>query len=132
MFDTATAIKKEKEWPALHEREFLWIKYVENEVKKVSDWLHLDLSTEDCAHVLYDVVKQYCNYTCSIQYEDPDDTPDSVKEDNKREWNGQTAEELQRLMKMLADERGWAKEIEFVAKRIIAKLKVMQLIKASI
>jgi hypothetical protein len=100
-----------------------WVKCLDDSLKKVADWLQLGMTSKECANILTTAIE----YTQGVPHEGD---PDNQSYEKPVKWNGQFLGELERVMtKFLNDEDGWAKDIEFVTKRIVAKLKIMDLIK---
>ena len=100
-----------------------WVKSLDDSLKKVADWLQLGMTSKECANMLTTAIE----YTQGVPHEGD---PDNQSYEKPVKWNGQFLGELERVMtKFLNDEDGWAKDIEFVTKRIVAKLKIMDLIK---
>lgn len=100
-----------------------WVKSLDDSLKKVADWLQLGMTSKECANMLTTAIE----YTQGVPHEVD---PDNQSYEKPVKWNGQFLGELERVMtKFLNDEDGWAKDIEFVTKRIVAKLKIMDLIK---
>jgi hypothetical protein len=104
------------------DNEYYWANYVDNNLlEKISEWLNLSKPL-DAARILFDAAEQ-----CSrLGHE----YSEEFISENTPTWNGRIAEELQRIVKKFLNlEEGWAKEIEFVSRRIVAKLRIMDMIK---
>jgi hypothetical protein len=103
-----------------------WLKYFEGPSNEVSDWLQVNMSPEECIMFLYKSI-------AGGLYEQPEGEEESEKFKDHPPWNGQIVDELQRLtVKFLNDEDRWAEEIGIIARRIIAKMKVISWLKVSV